>query len=100
MYEVCPDAPYFLEMSNYMSPAAHQAIGFQQKNCCNVKDVEFAHGFQLTLKEVESLSFTIPRVKVNSFTHLIMNKYNFFPCRKISSKTMSILTVWHVGNQR
>lgn len=65
MYEICLDPPYFLDMSTYMGPLPHQAIGFQPKHCCNVREVEFAQAYRMDMKEIELLSFTIPRVKVS-----------------------------------
>lgn len=64
MFEVCTEMPYFLRLSPTTFPIGHQSIALFQKNACDVADVEFACGWRLTEKNMEKLSFKIPRVKV------------------------------------
>jgi hypothetical protein len=48
------------------------------KHVCQVKDVEFTRFSTLTSNSIEPLSFTVPRVKVNSPSNLSENVKSFF----------------------
>lgn len=67
MLEICTKEPYFLRLSPSTFSTGHQSIALFQKNICNVTDVEFACGWRLTEKNMEKLSFKIPRIKVCVF---------------------------------
>ena len=65
MYEVRAEPPWLLQLASYTAPSGHQAFSIHQKNVADVGKVEFARGWRLTESSVESLSFTVPRVKVS-----------------------------------
>jgi len=67
MFEICEESPHFLPLSPFAAPNSHQAIAFVSKNAVNVRKVEFARGARLMLSEVENMTFTVPRVKMDYF---------------------------------
>jgi coronin-7 len=50
-----------------------KGLALMPKHVCQVKDVEFARFSTLTSNSIEPLSFTVPRVKVNSPSNLSEN---------------------------
>lgn len=64
-YEVTEDAPYLCPLSHHRCPSLHQGLSFLPKNQCDVTIVEFAKCLRLTNNTIETISFTVPRLKVS-----------------------------------
>ncbi|XP_029293414.1 coronin-7-like isoform X1 [Cottoperca gobio] len=67
IYEIVPEAPYFMECSSFNSPEPHKGLAFLPKTECNVRDVEIAIGLLLTKTTIEPVAFKVPRVKKEFF---------------------------------
>ncbi|KAM3597362.1 uncharacterized protein V6R79_003588 [Siganus canaliculatus] len=67
IYELLPDAPYFMECSSFHSPEPHKGLAFLPKKECNVRDVEIAVALMLTKTTIEPVAFRVPRVKKEFF---------------------------------
>ncbi|XP_068605649.1 coronin-7-like isoform X1 [Brachionichthys hirsutus] len=67
IYELVPNAPYFIECSSFNSPEPHKGLAFLPKTACNVRDVEVAVGLMLTKTAIEPVAFSVPRVKKEFF---------------------------------
>ncbi|XP_071951784.1 coronin-7-like [Antedon mediterranea] len=65
--EVSAQQPYIFDCSNFKLNSIYQAVSFLPKNVCVVKDVEFARAVVLTKMNIEPISFTVPRVKMEYF---------------------------------
>lgn len=68
IYEITEEAPYLCPLSHHRCSTLHQGLSFLPKNQCDVTVVEFAKCLRLTNNTVEPLSFTVPRLKVLTFT--------------------------------
>ncbi|XP_034047077.1 coronin-7 isoform X1 [Thalassophryne amazonica] len=67
IFEVTPEAPYFIECSSFNSPEPLKGLVFLSKTQCNVREVEIATGLMLTKTTVEPVAFKVPRVKKEFF---------------------------------
>ncbi|XP_075999218.1 coronin-7 [Genypterus blacodes] len=67
IFEIVPEAPFFLECSSFHSPEPHKGLTFLPKTECNVQDVEVATGLMLTKTTIEPVAFRVPRVKKEFF---------------------------------
>ncbi|KAG8006964.1 Coronin-7, partial [Nibea albiflora] len=67
IYEILPEAPYFIECSSYHSQEPHKGLAFLPKTECNVRDVEIAIGLILTKTSIEPVAFSVPRVRKEFF---------------------------------
>ena len=81
MYEVSEEGPHLFPLTMYKPDSLIQALAFLPKCVCDVRHVEFARAWMLTMTTVEPVSFTVPRVKVK-FTYIVF---------KIMIKTFKIL---------
>ena len=71
LYEILPSEPYFQALSPFKPEGLHFAMGFLPKTSCDVRAAEIAKAFRLTKdNRIEKISFTVPRVKVN--THFLL----------------------------
>ena len=67
-YEIAEDSPHMFPLSPYKTNVPSQGLAFiPHKNCLNVKEVEFARAYRLTLTTITPISFTVPRIKSNYF---------------------------------
>uniref|UniRef100_A0A9J8CNV2 Coronin n=1 Tax=Cyprinus carpio carpio TaxID=630221 RepID=A0A9J8CNV2_CYPCA len=64
IYEIVPEAPYFMECSSFHSSEPHKGLCFLPKAECNVRDVEVARAIRLGKTTIEPVAFRVPRVKV------------------------------------
>ncbi|KAM4598732.1 coronin-7 [Polymixia lowei] len=67
IFEVLPEAPYFLECSSFNSSEPHKGLAFLPKTECDVRDVEVARGLMLSKTTIEPVAFRVPRVKKEFF---------------------------------
>jgi len=67
-YEVGVDHPHLHPLSPYNAPGLTQGYGWiTNKSAMNVREVEFARAYRLTMTSIEPVSFTVPRVKAACF---------------------------------
>ncbi|XP_043567419.1 coronin-7-like [Chiloscyllium plagiosum] len=67
IYEIQTEAPYFLQCSDFNSTEPHKGLCFLPKTECNVREVEIARALRLGHNSLESIIFTVPRVKKEFF---------------------------------
>uniref|UniRef100_A0A667Z2I9 Coronin n=1 Tax=Myripristis murdjan TaxID=586833 RepID=A0A667Z2I9_9TELE len=67
IFEIMPEAPYFLECSSFNSPEPHKGLAFLPKTECSVREVEVARALMLSKTSIEPVAFTVPRVKKEFF---------------------------------
>nr|XP_020667641.1 coronin-7-like [Pogona vitticeps] len=67
MYEVVPEAPFFLECNSFFSSDPHKGFQFLPKTECDVREVEIARALRLRQSSVEPVAFRLPRVKKEFF---------------------------------
>ncbi|XP_059140103.1 coronin-7-like [Physella acuta] len=66
-FEVSEEEPYLFECATCKLDGLHQAASYLPKSVCDVRKVEVARAWRLTLNSVEAISFTVPRVKTEFF---------------------------------
>jgi len=67
-YEIAEDSPHMFLLSPFKCSTPSQGLAFiPHKNALNVRDVEFARGYRLTVNAIMPISFTVPRVKSTYF---------------------------------
>ncbi|XP_061455796.1 coronin-7 isoform X1 [Rhineura floridana] len=67
IYEVVPEAPFFLECNSFLSSDPHKGYQFLPKTECDVRDVEIARALRLRQTSIEPVAFQVPRVKKEFF---------------------------------
>uniref|UniRef100_A0A8C1U7F6 Coronin n=1 Tax=Cyprinus carpio TaxID=7962 RepID=A0A8C1U7F6_CYPCA len=67
IYEIVPEAPYFMECSSFHSSEPHKGLCFLPKAECDVRDVEVARAIRLGKTTIEPVAFRVPRVKKEFF---------------------------------
>ncbi|XP_056144758.1 coronin-7-like isoform X2 [Lampris incognitus] len=67
IFEIIPEAPFFLDCSGFNSPEPHKGLVFLPKTECNVREVEVARGLMLTKTTIEPVLFRVPRVRKEFF---------------------------------
>ncbi|XP_007499130.2 coronin-7 isoform X1 [Monodelphis domestica] len=67
VYELLPEAPFFLECNSFTSSDPHKGFAFLPKTECEVQQVEFARGLRLRQSSLEPVAFRLPRVKKEFF---------------------------------
>ncbi|XP_054992964.1 coronin-7 isoform X1 [Sorex araneus] len=67
LYELLPEAPFFLECNCFTSPDPHKGFVLLPKTECDVRDVEFARCLRLRQASLEPVAFRLPRVKKEFF---------------------------------
>ncbi|KAI9207856.1 uncharacterized protein BJ171DRAFT_491716 [Polychytrium aggregatum] len=65
--EVSKDQDSVQVIARFDGSAVQQGLGFLSKRQCNVAEIEIAVGWRLTSSGVESISFTVPRLKKEYF---------------------------------
>jgi coronin-7 len=67
-YEIAEDSPHMFPLSSFKCSTPSQGLAFiPHKNAMNVRDVEFARAYRLTVNAIIPISFTVPRVKSTFF---------------------------------
>ncbi|XP_064151569.1 coronin-7 isoform X4 [Loxodonta africana] len=67
LYELLPEAPFFLECNSFTSPDLHKGFILLPKTECNVREVEFARCLRLRQTSLEPVAFRLPRVRKEFF---------------------------------
>ncbi|XP_055990951.1 coronin-7 isoform X1 [Sorex fumeus] len=67
LYELLPEAPFFLECNCFTSPDPHKCFALLPKTECDVRDVEFARCLRLRQASLEPVAFRLPRVRKEFF---------------------------------
>ncbi|CAM4335556.1 unnamed protein product [Leuciscus chuanchicus] len=67
IYEIVPEAPYFMECSSFNSSEPHKGLCFLPKTECDVCDVEVARAVRLGKTTIEPVAFRVPRVRKEFF---------------------------------
>uniref|UniRef100_A0A674IQV1 Coronin n=1 Tax=Terrapene triunguis TaxID=2587831 RepID=A0A674IQV1_9SAUR len=67
VYELVPEAPFFLECNSFASSDPHKGFVFLPKTECDVREVEFARALRLRQSSIEPVAFRVPRVKKDYF---------------------------------
>ncbi|KAM3827015.1 coronin-7-like isoform 1-T1 [Vipera latastei] len=67
VYEVAPEAPFFLECNSFLSCDPHKGFHFLPKTACDVREVEIARALRLRQTSIEPVAFRVPRVKKEFF---------------------------------
>ncbi|XP_006897536.1 PREDICTED: coronin-7 [Elephantulus edwardii] len=67
LYEVLPEAPFFLECNSFMSPDPHKGFILLPKTECDIREVEFARCLRLRQMSLEPVAFRLPRVRKEFF---------------------------------
>ncbi|KAG8506483.1 Coronin-7, partial [Galemys pyrenaicus] len=67
LYELLPEAPFFLECNSFTSPEPHKGFVLLPKTECDVAEVEFARGLRLRQTSLEPVAFRLPRVRKEFF---------------------------------
>uniref|UniRef100_A0A1I8AQU8 Coronin n=1 Tax=Steinernema glaseri TaxID=37863 RepID=A0A1I8AQU8_9BILA len=93
MFEISPEAPFFMQLAPYSAPSGHQSIAMQNKLKCNVKAVEFQRGYRLTEKTLEQMIFKVPRVKKELFQR------DLFPDALVTWKPAMTAAAWIAGEE-
>ncbi|XP_025131120.3 coronin-7 isoform X1 [Bubalus bubalis] len=67
LYELLPEAPFFLECNSFTSPDPHKGFILLPKTECDVREVEFARCLRLRQSSLEPVAFRLPRVRKEFF---------------------------------
>ncbi|KAL8175242.1 UNVERIFIED_CONTAM: Coronin-7 [Gekko kuhli] len=67
VYEIIPEAPFFLECNSFFSNEPHKGFQFLPKSECDVREVEVARALRLRQSSIEPIAFRVPRVKKEFF---------------------------------
>ncbi|XP_006874969.1 PREDICTED: coronin-7 [Chrysochloris asiatica] len=67
LYELLPEAPFFLECNSFTSPDPHKGFVLLPKTECDVREVEFARCLRLRQTSLEPVTFRLPRVRKEFF---------------------------------
>ncbi|XP_069502950.1 coronin-7 [Ambystoma mexicanum] len=92
IYEIAPEAPFFLECNSFSSSDPHKGFLFLPKTECDVPEVEFARAVRLRQSSVEMISFKVPRVKKEFFQD------DVFPDTEVWWKSALTASAWLSGS--
>ncbi|KAM4820168.1 coronin-7 [Thomomys bottae] len=67
LYELLPEAPFFLECNSFTSSDPHKGFVLLPKTECDVREVEFARCLRLRHTSLEPVAFRLPRVRKEFF---------------------------------
>lgn len=67
LYEVLPEAPFFLECNSFTSSDPHKGFVLLPKTECDIREVEFARCLRLRQTSLEPIAFRLPRVRKEFF---------------------------------
>jgi len=92
-YEIAEDSPHMFLLSPFKCSIPSQGLAFiPHKNALNVRDVEFARGYRLSVNAIMPISFTVPRVKSTFFQD------DIFPPTRVLWTPACSGSVWLEGN--
>ncbi|KAM5227747.1 coronin-7 [Ctenodactylus gundi] len=92
LYELLPEAPFFLECNSFTSPDPHKGFVLLPKTECNVQEVEFARCLRLRQTSLEPVAFRLPRVRKEFFQD------DVFPDTAISWEPVLSAEAWLAGS--
>ncbi|ESO90597.1 hypothetical protein LOTGIDRAFT_163798 [Lottia gigantea] len=90
-YEISTEHPHLFPLATSSFGTIHQALSYQTKDKCNVRDVEFATAWRLTKTTIEPIVFNIPRVKKEFFQD------DLFPDTKVTWEPVLSCSDWLQG---
>ncbi|XP_052868996.1 coronin-7 [Anopheles cruzii] len=90
-FEITDEAPFICPLSHHRCASMTQGLSFLTKNHCDVASVEFAKAQRLTNGTVETLSFTVPRIKSELFQD------DLFPPTKVMWHSTLTAEEWFAG---
>ncbi|CAO2641957.1 Coro7 [Lemmus lemmus] len=67
LYEVLPEAPFFLDCNSFTSSDPHKGFVLLPKTECDIREVEFARCLRLRQTSLEPIAFRLPRVRKEFF---------------------------------
>jgi len=67
MFELEDADPYIHYLTEYSSTIPSQGVAFMHKTSCNIKEAEILKVIRLTTDYAETLSFTVPRTRLDLF---------------------------------
>ncbi|XP_058142542.1 coronin-7 isoform X2 [Dasypus novemcinctus] len=67
LYELLPEAPFFLECNSFTSLEPHKGFVLLPKTECDVQEVEFVRCLRLRQASLEPVAFRLPRVRKEFF---------------------------------
>ncbi|XP_032086183.1 coronin-7-like isoform X1 [Thamnophis elegans] len=91
VYEVVPEAPFFLECNSFLSCDPHKGFHFLPKTACDVREVEIARALRLRQSSIEPVAFRVPRVKKEFFQD------DLFPATQVWWEPALPATAWLKG---
>ncbi|KNC99952.1 uncharacterized protein SPPG_05325 [Spizellomyces punctatus DAOM BR117] len=83
IYEITDNGPIFL--TRFDSPGTQQGLSFLPKRSCDVREIEVANGYRITQSAIETISFTVPRLKKEYFQDDI-----YVPTRDVEKPLLDI----------
>ncbi|XP_063171041.1 coronin-7-like isoform X1 [Candoia aspera] len=94
IYEIIPEAPFFLECNSFLSGDPHKGFHFLPKTECDVHDVEIARALRLRQTSIEPVAFRVPRVKKEFFQD------DLFPATQVWWEPALPATAWLKGTNK
>lgn len=94
LYELLPEAPFFLECNSFTSTDPHKGFVLLPKTECDVREVEFARCLRLRQTSLEPVAFRLPRVRKEFFQD------DVFPDTAISWEPVLSAKDWLGGANR
>ncbi|XP_075755208.1 coronin-7 isoform X2 [Pelodiscus sinensis] len=91
VYELLPEAPFFLECNSFSSSDPHKGFVFLPKTECDVREVEFARALRLRQSSVEPVAFRVPRVKKEYFQD------DIYPATAVCWEPALTAAAWRTG---
>ncbi|KAM3916335.1 coronin-7-like [Leptodactylus fuscus] len=94
LYEVTPEAPYFLECNSFICSDPHKGFQYLRKVDCTVPDVEIVRAIRLCHNSVEPVAFRVPRVKKEFFQD------DLFPPSRVTWEPALTAEEWLSGKDK
>ncbi|XP_021574766.1 coronin-7 isoform X1 [Carlito syrichta] len=91
LYELLPEAPFFLECNSFTSQDPHKGFVLLPKTECDVREVEFARCLRLRQTSLEPVAFRLPRVRKEFFQD------DVFPDTAVSWEPVLSAQAWLQG---
>lgn len=90
-FEITDEAPHIHYLTRYDSGSQQIGVGFLAKSVVDVKKVEINIAVRLIATHIETISFTVPRAKMEYFQE------DIFPPTRDLSKPASTVSEWLAG---
>uniref|UniRef100_A0ACB8FJU7 Coronin-7 n=1 Tax=Sphaerodactylus townsendi TaxID=933632 RepID=A0ACB8FJU7_9SAUR len=92
VYEIVPEAPFFLECNSFFSNEPHKGFQFLPKPECDVREVEIARALRLRQTSIEPVGFHVPRIKKEFFQD------DLYPATEVWWEPALSATAWLEGS--